>query len=578
MKTPAWMPRWHGYALAVAIGMAGGSVWAIAPDDPAPDQNAPTRSTSFPVQATEDSLLAEQPPATPCVCPVCGGDKQQTPGFRSCCHGTLLDWSRFPETVHKMPRPGIFPILPKGPGYYSACDLLTDTCRPGPPKSGYAPFAINAWPFFDADWRYVENIRESDRTIVERLKRMHLNDCLMLSTGGEFWMRYVNESNSRLTEANNDFTLTHFRQYADLWYRDLARVYGEFVWADSQGQELAPVPPDVDLGDILNLFVDVNLMDVAGSPLYVRAGRQELLYGSQRLVTPLPWANKRNSFDGVKMFRHGKNWDFDAFWTHFVPPQADEFDSADDNRTFAGLWLTNRPRPGEFRDLYYLYFDNDNAASALGVTRSPFETHTTGTRWSGDRDGFLWDFEGALQFGNRGNNDLFAGMATAGVGKRLSRAAWSPTMWLYYDYASGDDDFTDDTDHTFNQQFPFGHYYLGWMDLVGRQNIHDVNAHLYVYPNKWTTVWLQYHRFWLAENRDALYNAGGVPYRRDPTGAAGSDVGNEIDLVMNFHLSRYSDILVSYNKFFGGSFVESTSGPNAAVDSEALYLIYQQRW
>jgi hypothetical protein len=89
---------------------------------------------------------------------------------------------------------------------------------------------------------------------------------------------------------------------------------------------------------------------------------------------------------------------------------------------------------------------------------------------------------------------------------------------------------------------------------------------------------LQYHHFWLAESRDALYNAGGVPYRIDPTGAAGTDVGNEIDLVVNFHLTRYSDILVSYNKLFGGNFVEATAGPNGAVDAETLYLIFQQRW
>ncbi|WP_197454440.1 alginate export family protein [Stieleria varia] len=477
-----------------------------------------------------------------------------------------------------MPRPGIFPVPPKGPGYYSVWDHLTDQCRPAAPKSGYAPFAINAWPFFDADWRYVEGISQQDRTTVEQFKRMHLNDCLMLSVGGEFWIRYSNENNSRLRQDENDYALTHVRQYADLWYSDSLRLFGEFVWADSFGEELPPVPPDVDRGDILNMFVDVNLGEIAGSPVYARAGRQELLYGSQRLVTPLPWANKRNSFDGVKIFRQGKHWDFDAFLTKFVPPQANDFDSADDNQTFAGAWLTHRPKKGETRDFYYLLYDNDNVAAPLGFTKSPFQTHTIGSRWAGDQDGLLWDFEGALQFGEQGNNDLFAGMGTAGVGRRFSDSFLSPTFWMYYDYASGDNDLTDGNAHTFNQQFPFGHYYMGWMDLVGRQNIHDVNAHLYLYPTKATTVWLQYHHFWLAESQDALYNAGGVPYRIDPTGAAGTDVGDEIDLVLNFHLTKYSDILVSYNKLFGGSYLQATSGPNAAVDAETLYLIFQQRW
>ena len=50
-------------------------------------------------------------------------------------------------------------------------------------------------------------------------------------------------------------------------------------------------------------------------------------------------------------------------------------------------------------------------------------------------------------------------------------------------------------------------------------------------------MWLQYHHFWLAEARDALYNAAGVAYRRDPTGQSGTDVGNEIDFILNFHLT-----------------------------------------
>ncbi|MCS7465437.1 alginate export family protein [Stieleria sp. ICT_E10.1] len=492
--------------------------------------------------------------------------------------GTCLDWSKYPETVRPMPRPGIFSIPPSGCGYYSAFDALTGRCRSGKPPSGYAPFAINAWPFFDADWRYVEKVPDAQRSIVERMKRIHLTDRLLLSTGGEFWLRYSNETNSRLSGMKNDYLLSHVRQYLDVWYGDMLRVYGEYVWADSFGEELAPVPPDVDRGDLLDLFVDIRLGDLAGKPVYLRGGRQELLFGSQRLVTPLPWANKRHSFDGFRVFRQGESFDVDAFWTHYVPPQASEFDSADDNQTFAGLWLTHRPQKGESRDLYYLFYDNENAAMPLGIRRAPFQTHTFGTRWAGSRDGFLWDAEAALQTGQQGDRDLMAGMGTLGLGKHWGKAFWSPSFWLYYDYASGDNDPASGTSNTFNQQFPFGHYYLGWMDLVGRQNIHDINAHLYLYPSKWTTVWLQYHHFYLAEDRDALYNAGGVPYRRDPTGSAGNNVGDEIDLVINFHLTRYSDLLVSYNKLFGGRFLEETAGPNQASDAESLYLIFQQRW
>lgn len=534
------------------------------------------------VEEVSWSESSASPAACGCSCPACQG-KASTPSptctCKTCCHGLLIDWSKYPETIRPMARPGFFPIPPtQGPDYYSAWDEITGQCRNAMPKSGYAPFAINAWPFFDADWRYVDAIPPEDRTLVESLKRMHLTDCLLFSTGGEYWNRYHNEHNSRLTEVDNTYDLNHVRVYGDAWYSDWLRVYGEYVWADSFGEELPPVPPDVDRGDILDLFVDVKLTELGGKPVYVRGGRQELIYGSQRLITPLPWANKRHTFQGVKVFRRGEQWDFDAFWTQYVPPNASQFDTVDSNQNLVGSWLTFRPKKGEAFDYYYLMYSNSNNAVQQGIVRQPFQVHTFGSRWSGDQGGWLWDFEGALQVGEQNNSTVFAGMGTAGMGRNWKDAWLTPTAWLYFDYASGDSNPNAGDVHTFNQIFPFGHYYLGWMDLVGRQNIQDLNAHLYLYPVPWLTVWCQYHHFWLDQSRDALYNAGGVAYRRDPTGAAGSDVGDEIDLVLNFHLTRYADILVSYNKLYGGGFLQATSGPNRAVDAESTYLLFSQRW
>ena len=576
---PTLAQDWAGDAASGSVGFARLS-------DQTTDRLATEagRSSAIPMgEQPYQALLTDQEPkaetpAEPQADPAAEA-KKPDPTCKTCCRGTLVDWSKFPATIHPMARPGFFPIPPtEGAAYYSLWDQMTGECRQTPPKSGYAPFALNAWPFFDADWRYVEGVDPCERTFVEQLKRMHLNECWLLSTGGEYWMRHHNETNSRLTETNNDYSLHHVRTYADLWYKDSLRIYGEFVWADAFEEDLPPLATEVDRGDIQNLFFDLRLFDYCEKPVFVRVGRQEMVYGSQRLLTGLPWANKRHTFQGVKIFRQGEKWDFDAFWTQFVPSLANDFDRADENQNLAGTWLTYRPKKGEFIDFYYLLFDNENSVTQQQIVRTPLQAHTVGSRWAGDQEGSLWDFEAALQFGEQGGEDLFAAMATAGLGRQWKCAPMTPTAWLYYDFASGDDDPTGGAAHTFNPLFPFGHYYMGWADLVNRQNIHDLNAHLYLYPARWLTTNLQYHRFWLAEGRDALYNAGGAAYRRDPTGTAGSDVGHELDLVLNFHLTRYSDVLVSYAKLFGGDFLENTASPTQAANADALYLIYQQRW
>jgi hypothetical protein len=439
--------------------------------------------------------------------------------------------------------------------------------------------------FFDADFRYVEGLDYSDRTLVEKFKRIPLNDCLTFSTGGQFWARYMNEYNSRFTQTDNSYTLSRVRAFGDLMYGDRVRVFGEFIWADSFDEELAPLPIDVNLGDALNLFVELNLFDYDGQPVYARVGRQELLFGAQRLVSTLDWANTRRTFDGARLFRKGEKWDVDLFYSAFVPPNPNGFDQLDDNQEFGGAWATYRPEKGHFLDFYYLYYDNTNnvvqspAPAGTPLVRAPTEVHTMGTRYAGDRCGYLWDVELALQFGNQNSQDLLAGAATVGLGRNFKDScSWSPTLWVYYDYASGDSDPTDGDAHTFNQLFPFGHYYLGWLDQVGRQNVHDVNAHILFYPQPWMTVWLQYHHLMLNQSRDALYNGGGVAIRRDATGASGTDIGDEVDIVVNFHLNRYSDIMVGYSHLFGGGFLENTSSATRAADAGTFHAMFQQKW
>ena len=68
----------------------------------------------------------------------------------------------------------------------------------------------------------------------------------------------------------------------------------------------------------------------------------------------------------------------------------------------------------------------------------------------------------------------------------------------------------------------------------------------------------QYHNFTLAESRDFLYNAAGRSTRRSSSGAAGRDVGDEIDFLANFHLSQHQDVLVGYSKLFAGDFIKKT--------------------
>ncbi|MBY0460985.1 MAG: alginate export family protein, partial [Gemmataceae bacterium] len=497
-----------------------------------------------------------------------------------CPCASVFDFKKVPRT-RPFPKPGNFPVLATGPGYYSALDQLRGQELKGPPKYPYPRFSLIQPSFFDVDnFAYLDDPKNTERDVFDPLKRIRLGDNWLLTTGGEFRNRYENAYNDRLGGRDNTYNLVRTRLYADLWYRDDLRIFAEYIGAWSQFQDLAPLPIDQNKSDFLNLFVDLKVADLGGNPAYVRVGRQELLFGSQRLISTLDWANTRRTFQGVRAFRQTEKLDVDLFWVQPVRIDPNRLDSVDNNQNFAGAWVTYRPSKTHTYDAYYLMLDNTNRVTQLGIPRGNFTRHTIGGRSVGSlasNPNVLFDTESAVQFGSQNGRDVFAGMFTQGLGYNFKDATWNPTVWAYYDYASGGGA-QRGTARTFNQLFPFGHYYLGWIDQVGRQNIHDLNFHLYLYPTRWLTTWIQSHTFWLADRRDALYNAGGNAIRFDRTGRAGSYVGQELDFVFNFHLSKHADILTGYSHLFGGEFIKNTAGRTGAVDSGLFYLQFSYKW
>jgi Alginate export len=504
-------------------------------------------------------------------------------------------WATVPE-LSPPARPGWFLLPPSGSGYYTGLDALRGECK------DKAPFYPYRGVFYDNDFRYLDTKDGKRYDAFDDLKRIHLgplfdscNDDWLLSVGGEERLQFKQENggnNGRITGADNNYQLLRSRVYGDLWYKDLIRVYVEYIDAESYNQNLPPLAIDVNHSDILNAFADIKVGEFNDHPAYARLGRQELLYGSQRLVSPLDWANTRRTFDGAKVFWHGDKLDVDAFWVRPVVPNATRFDSSDDKRQFGGVYTSYRPVKNQAVDLYYFYLD-DASPQTLGRVaggRGGYEVNTFGARYSGDHKveancccgrspgSLLWDFEGGYQFGDYTARNDSSGFATGGVGWAFTEAPMQPEVWAYYDYASGTPGIGGTGQFsTFNQLFPFGHYYFGFLDDVGRENIHDLNFQGTIYPTKWITGLAQVHFFQLDQPADALYGTGpNYPVvRRSVRGNAGTTVGNEIDFVASFQLDRHSNLSFGYSKLFEGDFIRQT-GPS--VSPEFYYAQYSFRW
>ena len=210
--------------------------------------------------------------------------------------------------------------------------------------------------FFESNWGYLDGeVPDIEKDWFDRLKRIHPNDNWTMTFGGEVRFRWENVVSQFYREFNENYWLNRERLYGDFWYRDAVRGYIEFISAEKHGQNDPTVFTDVNKADLLNAFFDFRIdQGYDEDRAYFRIGRQELNFGSQRLISTLDWANTRRTFQGVKILKRTEQYDVDLFWVQPVQINTGQFDSVNPAVSFAGWWNTWRPDPAVSGDIYLL--------------------------------------------------------------------------------------------------------------------------------------------------------------------------------------------------------------------------------
>ncbi|MBL8827844.1 MAG: alginate export family protein [Planctomycetaceae bacterium] len=429
--------------------------------------------------------------------------------------------------------------------------------------TAYAPV------FYNNNFKYLSNPLYHDSHLGEALKQMPVSSCWTLDVGGQYRLRHHSERGLRgsgITGVNDDFLLQRTRLYSNLAYGDDFRVYAEMIDAVSSYERFAPRIIEENRADMLNLFADVKVLDTGCGNLKLRAGRQELLYGSERLISPLDWANTRRTFEGYKLMWQGEDWNIDTFYTRPVTVRPKVFDSADYDQEFSGMFATYKAVTNQTFDAYYLNYFNGRAPQR-------FQYQTIGGRWSGTEGPNLWELEGGVQFGNNtAGSGHGAGFVTAGRGYKWDDLCWKPTLWAFYDWASGGPNLGQR--QGFDHLFPLGHKYLGFMDLFARSNIQSPNLQLTWQPHKKVKMLAWYYYLFLSDPRDTPYNLNMTPF--NPVNKPGSaELGHELDLLTTINLNARQDIVLGYSHFFTGAYYRTTPGVPSQNDANFFYTQYQ---
>jgi hypothetical protein len=174
-------------------------------------------------------------------------------------------------------------------------------------------------------------------------------------------------------------------------------------------------------------------------------------------------------------------------------------------------------------------------------------------------------------------------MFTAEAKYTFAEKKWKPWFVLGVDLASGDDDPKDDDNNTFSHLFPLAHAYIGFADIMARQNVIGLRTQVGAWPiAKRLRLRGDVHFLWLESEDDGLYGASGALARSHfiatpggrIIGADESEVGTEVDLTLLYKIDRHADVLFGFSHVFAGDFIDDT-GANKDISLFYTQLQYK---
>ncbi len=389
---------------------------------------------------------------------------------------------------------------------------------------------------------------------------------------GEFRERIEGVSGAGFTSGRDDaWFLSRFR--VDAAVATGRAVSGRVQLQDARVADKSIGPTGVPFRapvDLRMAYVDVGAVS---GPLSVRVGRQELVYGDQRLVGHVSWLNTARTFDGVRARIQTSQASIDVFGTSVVRLLPDEFDRSGNGNRFAGVHASTRALvPGSTVEPF-LYFRRDERQGLETGGTGTLSVTTVGVRLAGTVPGdWSYGIETALQRGGVGAEDVEAWASHAQVTTPVV-APLATRATAEYNYATGDADPSDGVHGTFDQLYPTPHDKYGLADQVGWRNLHHVRFGVALTPWRGLPVTANYHSWWLAEATDGLYSAGGARIAFVPGGPASRHVGQEIDVQIRRRLSNRVDLAAGYAHILTGAFLREAT-PGASYSAPYLMLTY----
>jgi hypothetical protein len=394
-----------------------------------------------------------------------------------------------------------------------------------------------------------------------------------LSLGGEFRAVYedvLNDSWSNKPFPVNSFWLERFQLFADTHFNSHVRLFLQLESGLEQGRPGGPRPIDKKNLDFLNAFAEFS-GNSSTHETTLRVGRQELQFGSGRLMAVREGPNVRQGFYAGRLTQHLKTWTIDGFAARPAVDNPGFFDNVPLQTTsFWGVFAEKNlgGEPTRAFDAYYFGIDRKSASFNQGTAREQRQTIgariVAGAPAATDTRPIIlhYDVEGIYQFGSFGSGSINAWTVATETGVTLGRLSIRPRIGIKADISSGDKDKNSLNLQTFNPLFPIGNYFGVLSDTgTGPINFFDLHPDFRAYFRHGISMGADWLIWWRQSLGDGLYGVPGnllVPAGESQARFVGHRPGVELRWQRDSHFYLQGD----YGVFYAGPFLRESGHPH----------------
>ena len=432
----------------------------------------------------------------------------------------------------------------------------TPTCLSAQSREAWEPPTLTL-ARYDEDWSDLADPAERTGRWTEPFKYIPLGNDVFVTTGTEIRLRnesYGNNLWERGEVADDSYLWARFVPHADL-HVGRVRAFVQPIAAYAVGVAPSAGPIDQTRVDLLQGFVDYRFGAAKtgaadGTGVTLRAGRQMISLGSERLIGTRYGPNVPLAFDGLRGLLSLGGATLSLIAVRPVVPGQRSLD--DRSSRTKRLWSAYGSLGGV--DLYYIGYRNDRAT--FGTTTGREVRHSVGARTHGTAGTAHWNLEGVAQFGSFAGSRIAAWTLGAEAGNSFPSLPGGPDVVLRFNMASGDRRAGDRRLNTFNALFPKGKYF-GELSPVGPYNIVSLNPRVAMTLADKVTASVAAMAYWRYSRADGVYDVPGNLIRA-PGGSSKRAIGQEAEAALAWQATPELELSTSLSAFAPGAFIHET--------------------